>query len=100
MPAAPPTTEPARSQRLTRGRAVIVGLILGSFLACAVEIGRMATGRNKHVVVPGRVYRTAQLKPAQLEAFVREHDIRTVVNLRGQPFAEWYPAEAQATQML
>src|SRR5262249_54544594 len=71
------------------------------FLACAVEIGRMATGRNKHVVVPGRVYRTAQLKPAQLEAFVREHNIRTVVNLRGRPvLLEWYSAETQATQSL
>src|SRR5439155_4655128 len=55
---------------------------------------------NRHVVVPGRVYRSAQLTPAQLERVVRDHDIKTVINLRGRPFSDWYPAEAQTTQAL
>ena len=81
-------------------RPVAAGLILGAFLACAAEIVRMVGWRNTHVVVPGRVYRSAQLKPAQLEAYVQKHGIRTVVNLRGRPFDDWYPAEMQATQAL
>jgi len=81
-------------------RFVIAGLILGSFLACVAEIVRMAGWRNTHVVVPGRVYRSAQLKPAQLEAYVNKHGIRTVVNLRGRPFDDWYPAQMYATQAL
>jgi protein tyrosine phosphatase (PTP) superfamily phosphohydrolase (DUF442 family) len=81
-------------------RAVAVGLILGSLLACAAEIGSMIVTRNEHEILPGRVYRSAQLNPDQLEKFVHKHNIRTVVNLRGRPFNEWYPAEARATQAL
>jgi protein tyrosine phosphatase (PTP) superfamily phosphohydrolase (DUF442 family) len=64
------------------------------------EIVRMSVGRNKHVVVAGRVYRSAQLTPSQLESFVQRNGIRTVINLRGRPFDDWYPAEMQATQAL
>jgi protein tyrosine phosphatase (PTP) superfamily phosphohydrolase (DUF442 family) len=60
----------------------------------------MALDRNKHVVVAGSVYRTAQLNPTQLDKFVRDHEIRTVINLRGRPFSEWYPLETQVTQSL
>ncbi|HKB00640.1 MAG TPA: tyrosine-protein phosphatase [Gemmataceae bacterium] len=81
-------------------RSVAWGCVLGALLACAAEIGRMIVTRNQHVVVPGRVYRSAQLTPDQLETYVRRHDIRTVINLRGRPFNEWYPAQAQATQAL
>jgi hypothetical protein len=81
-------------------RAVATGLILGSLLACAVEIGRMIVQRNAHVIVAGRAYRTAQLTPTQLEEFVHKYGIRTVVNLRGRPFDDWYPAECQATHRL
>jgi predicted protein tyrosine phosphatase len=92
--AAPPNT------RGSLARAIVVGCLLGALLACVVEIGRMTMDRNRHAVVPGRVYRSAQLKPAQLERVVREHDIKTVVNLRGRPFSDWYPAESAATQGL
>ena len=78
----------------------MAGCVLGALLACAAEIGRMTVDRNKHVVDPGRVYRSAQLNPDELERFVREHNIRTVINLRGRPFSDWYPAQAQATQAL
>jgi len=60
----------------------------------------MTVDRNKHVVLPGRVYRSGQLNPTELDRFVREHNIKTVVNLRGRPFSDWYPAQAQATQAL
>jgi len=81
-------------------RYVVVGVLLGSNLACATEIGRMIASRNSHVAQPQRLYRTAQLKPAQLERLVREHNIKTVINLRGRPFSDWYPQEARVTQML
>lgn len=42
-------------------------------------------------VKDGALYRSGQLTPAKMEIAVREHDIRTVVNLRGrQPDAKWY----------
>lgn len=100
MPAILESTEPTTRGQTGLVRSVAAGLVLGSFLACLVEIARMVADRNKHVVVAGRVYRSAQLSPAQLEAFVRRNDIRTVINLRGRPFDDWYPAETQSTQVL
>src|SRR5262249_37724722 len=100
MPEVSETTELVTRPRMSLARAVAVGLIIGSLGACVVEIVRMAAGRNKHVVVPGRVFRSAQLTPSQLESSVRRNEIRTVINLRGRPFDDWYPAEMQATQAL
>ena len=100
MPPVPDTTTAVAGPRPPAWRVLTAFLILGSLLACAVEIGRMIVQRNTHVVVPGRLYRSAQLNPAQLDGFVRAHGIRTVVNLRGQPFDDWYPAETRATQAL
>jgi protein tyrosine phosphatase (PTP) superfamily phosphohydrolase (DUF442 family) len=58
-------------------------------------------GANLHTVIPGRVYRGAQPDDASLEQMVRDHGIRTVVNLRGycNPLP-WYLEEARAAQRL
>jgi predicted protein tyrosine phosphatase len=98
-PASVIADRPVSASALAR-RRLGAFLILGCLLACAVEIGRMIVARNTHVVVPDRLYRSAQLSPTQLETFVREHQVRTVVNLRGRPFDPWYPAEMEATQAL
>jgi protein tyrosine phosphatase (PTP) superfamily phosphohydrolase (DUF442 family) len=92
-PAAPTAARPL-------WRWIAWGCVLGALLACAGEIGRMIISRNQHVLVPGRAYRSAQLTPDQLESYVRRHNVRTVINLRGRPFSEWYPAQAQAIQTL
>jgi protein tyrosine phosphatase (PTP) superfamily phosphohydrolase (DUF442 family) len=58
-------------------------------------------GRNFHVVLPGRVFRCAQLSPANLERLVKAHGIRTVVNLRScGPPLPWYLDECRATHRL
>jgi protein tyrosine phosphatase (PTP) superfamily phosphohydrolase (DUF442 family) len=95
MPSGAPM--PVRSSPV---RALLIGAVLGSLLACAVEIGRMIADRNKHTVIPGRVYRSAQLTPEQLKQFVEKHQIKTVINLRGRPFNDWYPAQSKMTQAL
>lgn len=55
-------------------------------------------------VVPvreGVLYRSGQLSTSQLETAVRNHDIRTVVNLRGrQPDAKWYQDQKQLLREL
>jgi protein tyrosine phosphatase (PTP) superfamily phosphohydrolase (DUF442 family) len=67
-------------------------------LGLAAEAGRVFLGTNHHAVIPGRVYRSAQLSGPGLEAVIAEHGIRTVVNLRGTcPDTGWYRAEARAT---
>lgn len=60
----------------------------------------MLFDRNRHEVMPGRVYRTAQLSPEQLERMAKEKNVRTVVNLRGRPFTDWYPLQSRKTQEL
>jgi hypothetical protein len=65
------------------------------------EAGYVMFGRNFHVVLPGRVFRCAQLTAAGLEQTVRDHGIRTVVNLRGCGVnLPWYMAECRATHRL
>lgn len=58
---------------------------------------RRGTG-NLGAVEPGRVYRSAQLSAGQLRDVVRQHGIRTVLNLRGpNPESAWYRDEVAAT---
>jgi protein tyrosine phosphatase (PTP) superfamily phosphohydrolase (DUF442 family) len=56
---------------------------------------------NRHTVIPGQVYRCSQPTPSDLAELVRQHGIRTVVNLRGAGLDyPWYQAEARATAEL
>src|SRR5438128_1483969 len=65
---------------------VILGWLLSIFV-----------GSNAHAVIDGRVYRTAQLDGDDLAGYIREKNIRTVINLRGHcPEMDWYMAEAAA----
>lgn len=53
--------------------------------------------RNVHEVVPGALYRSAQLSPAALEDLVARRGLRAVLNLRGaRPGQAWYDAELAA----
>jgi protein tyrosine phosphatase (PTP) superfamily phosphohydrolase (DUF442 family) len=62
-------------------------------------LAEVLIGANLHTVVPGRVYRGAQPTAASLERVIRQHGIRTIVNLRGcgTPMA-WYIDEARVAQ--
>jgi protein tyrosine phosphatase (PTP) superfamily phosphohydrolase (DUF442 family) len=102
MPGSPPAveTEP-RPKRRTAFRVVLTGSVAGLLLAAAAEAGRVLLGNNVHTLIPGRVYRSAQLSPADLRQLIRAHGIRTVVNLRGccAPLP-WYLEECRVTQEL
>ena len=58
-------------------------------------------GTNLHAVIPGELYRSAQLSPAQLAEVVQRLGIRTVINLRGccEGF-DWYEQERRTLQVL
>ena len=89
---------PRRKSRRAVVRAVFHGCWVGLLLAAAAEVGRVLWGTNFHTVVPGRVYRCAQLSGPALTRLIQAHGIRTVVNLRGccAPFP-WYLDECRAT---
>jgi protein tyrosine phosphatase (PTP) superfamily phosphohydrolase (DUF442 family) len=79
-------------------KRICVGLLAGVILAAGAEIARLCLTHNLHAVIPGKVYRSAQLSPANLESVVRRYGIRTVVNLRGCSDPNpWYVDECRAT---
>jgi len=73
-------------------RTFQLGAVLGlGYWAYCVTI--QLTG-NVHPLVEGEAYRAAQLSPAQLDALVEEHGIKSIINLRGGNFdKDWYQDE-------
>ena len=100
-PASPGQAARASSSGRHWIRALSFGLLMGVGSAAGVEISRLCLTHNLHAVIPGKVYRSAQLTPTDLEKVVRAHGIRTVVNLRGvcDP-TPWYLQECRATHEL
>jgi predicted protein tyrosine phosphatase len=97
MPENPPS--PKRpAPRFSLLAPVLRGCLAGFVAAWAIEAVYIFLGSNVHVVADGAVYRSAQLAPADLERVVRQHHIRTVINLCGHCDSEaWYTAESRAT---
>jgi protein tyrosine phosphatase (PTP) superfamily phosphohydrolase (DUF442 family) len=91
---------PTRARRAWRRRLVALAVLvaLGAVLA---EGARVAFGGNFHIVIPNRVYRSAQPSVAAIERAVADHGVRTVINLRGtcNPMP-WYLEESRATHAL
>ena len=89
-------SNPAKRSRLSpRARfwSFTVGGLLAGILGFVWYIGLL--DGNIRTVVPGRVYRSAQLSPKQLDALIREQHIRTVISLRGGDSEErWYRDES------
>src|SRR5205085_9258034 len=80
--------------RRTLLRLTGAGVVIGA----GAEAARVLLGSNEHTVIPGKVYRSAQLGRQKLERVIAEKHIRTVVNLRGCcPDMDWYRADAAAT---
>lgn len=56
---------------------------------------------NFHTVIDGELYRSAQPTAGQLETYVHDHGIKTVINLRGESTgARWYVDEIAAAKRL
>ena len=85
-----------REVRVKRKTAAFFGLALT--LAAALYF---SPGDNFHAVIPGQVYRSAQLSEASLEGYARDRKFEAVLNLRGaSPDEQWYRAEKALTARL
>jgi protein tyrosine phosphatase (PTP) superfamily phosphohydrolase (DUF442 family) len=61
--------------------------------------GYVFLGPNRHAVIAGEVYRSAQPSGAQLDSEIAKKGIKTVVNLRGHcPDFDWYREEVAACE--
>ncbi len=92
----PPAAAP-RSRRFTR-RTLFRLAAGGAVAGFSLETARVLAGGNEHTVIPGKVYRSAQLTQEKLQRVIAEKKIRTVINLRGCcPDMGWYMGDARAT---
>jgi hypothetical protein len=102
-PSAPaPPAAPAPAARRRFSRRTLFRLAGGAAAAAfGAEALRVLALTNVHTVVPGRVYRTAQLTPDELRTFIAQRQIKTVVNLRGVcADTAWYLGECRTTHAL
>ncbi len=75
---------------------VLIVLVPGGF--ALAEVLRVYAGLNDHTVVPGKVYRASQPTEKQIRQLAQKHQIRTVLNLRGQAAWDgWYQGECAGT---
>ena len=64
-------------------------------------IGFLQLTGNFHTVIAGEFYRSAQPSAQQLEKYVAEHGIKTIINLRGaSDSATWYREEVATAKAL
>ena len=86
----------APRKRRWRYRSIVRVVFLGLSIALALEVVHVLFNGNIHEVIPGRVYRSAQLSPEGLRSLIEKRGIRTVINLRGccNPF-DWYLDECR-----
>nr|WP_245304823.1 dual specificity protein phosphatase family protein [Rhizobium multihospitium] len=69
--------------------------------AFGIHLAVLQWNGNFHAVIPGELYRSAQLSPTQIETYVRENGIRSIVNLRGENLKhDWYNQEVKTAQRL
>jgi protein tyrosine/serine phosphatase len=79
-----------------------IGLVTAvAAVVLAVHLASLYVGRNFHVVVPGEVYRSAQVSARDVAAYQKAYGIRSVLNLRGAaPGQAWYDEEVAAAERL
>jgi protein tyrosine/serine phosphatase len=87
---------------LLRRLAVICGcVVLGLVLLPVSFYGFLHLDHNSHEVVPGRLYRSAQLPPEKFVSLARRVGLRTVINLRGENAGcEWYDEQFRSAQAM
>jgi protein tyrosine/serine phosphatase len=84
-----------RAVKLAGGLFLVAGLTLGGYA------GYLQLTGNFHTVIAGQLYRSAQPSPSQLERYIRENGIKTVINLRGNSgYAKWWSEEVALSEQL
>jgi hypothetical protein len=83
--------------RLARVRKWALRSLFAATIPVATFLAWNAASGNFGTVVPGEVYRSAQMSAGGLSRTVRDHKVKTVLNLRGKNVASaWYRGEREA----
>lgn len=68
--------------------------VLAVLLLCGLYLGLLQLAGNRHTVIAGELYRSAQPDASMIEDEVARHGIRSVLNLRGEAAGTaWYDTE-------
>ncbi len=79
--------------------AVRAGFAL--FIALVIYAGTIRLDGNFHEILPGELYRSAQLTTTQLIDYSQQYNIKTIINLRGDNSgAAWYDTELAMARQL
>lgn len=82
-------------------KTMILTLIIGFLAIGGAYLGALQIFGNFHEVLPGKLYRSAQVTPERLAEYQEAVGIRSVVNLRGQNSgSSWYDEEVKASGSL
>lgn len=76
-------------------RARKIGLSIALVLLVILAIVYTPLHNNIHTVIPGQVYRSAQLSPEKLDSLVKQYHIQAVINLEGRSQEAWFLQEQQ-----
>jgi protein tyrosine/serine phosphatase len=86
---------------LPRWLAAALLVLVPVALLVAVHLVNLQVTGNFHEVVPGKLYRSAQLSAEDLAAYGRANGIRSVINLRGENRGvSWYDSEVAISREL
>lgn len=87
---------PSRHSRHgNRARALVVAIV---FALLAVTLYWPGWYDNYHAVIPGELYRSAQMSVSRLREHIARDGLRTVINLRPETNELWHAQEQQACQ--
>lgn len=78
-------------------RRIVAVVFLIAILAGGVELYKEKQG-NFHEVQKDKMYRSGQLSPKLLESYIKEKNIKTVLNLRGNSKEKWHNDELNVTR--
>lgn len=71
-------------------------IFVSAVLIVCIILSFLLFSNNFQEVVDGRIFRSAQLSGAKLQEYIREHELKTIINLRGDNEGkEWYEAEKE-----
>lgn len=88
-------------RQIWKGTKWLLGLALVGFLALLAYLGMLYYTNNFHAVIPGELYRSAQVTPEQIASYQAEVGIASILNLRGAvPGKDWYDAEIATSARL
>ena len=94
-----PEPKPVRSRPLWR--RIVRGLVIVAVVAFLAEAVRVTALANRHTVIPGKVYRSAQPSEDDVRELVRDKGIKTILNLRGLcQDTDWYQEESRSAHDL